>query len=97
MSEEIATEIFEERAAICEFSGLMTREQAEAMAMLESEKYRQACEVRTVLAMPLDERRPFLSAVERKRGKAHADQLRGLVQAEWLRRKSTKGNERLAA
>ena len=53
MSEEIAAEIFEERAGICEFSGLMTREQSEAMGMLESEKYRQACEVRTVLAMPL--------------------------------------------
>ena len=88
MSEEISAEIFAERAGICEFSGLMTREQAEAIAMLESEKYRQACEVRTVLAMPTFDRRSFLSAVEVKRGKAHADQLRELVTAEWLRRKA---------
>lgn len=88
MSEEIAAEIFEERAAICEFDGLLTRQQAEAMGLLESEQYRQACEVRTVLAMPTFDRRSFLSAVEVKRGKAHADQLRELVTAEWLRRKA---------
>lgn len=87
-TEVIAEEIRIERAAICEFDGLLTREQAEAQGLLESEQYRSACEVRAILVMPFEKRRPFLFDVEKSRGKAHADKLREIVQAEWLRRKA---------
>ena len=52
---ESINEIREERAAICEFDGLLTREQAEKQGLLESEQYRVACEVRKAMEMPLNE------------------------------------------
>jgi len=36
----VADEIFQERAGICEYSGLLTREKAEAQGLLESEKFK---------------------------------------------------------
>lgn len=83
-----AKEIAEERSGICEFDGLLTREDAEKRGLLESEQWRTACEVRHVLKMPLAERRDFLTDVEKKRGPKAAEELRYLVQAEWLRRKA---------
>lgn len=83
-----AAEIAEERAGICEFDGLLTREEAERQGKLESEQWRQACEVRKALSMPLLERQEFLVDVEKKRGKKAADELRSFVQAEWFRRKA---------
>ena len=85
--DEIATEVFEERAAICEFSGLMTREQAEAMGKLASDDYRAACEVRAVLEMPTKSRKPYLDLVEVKRGLEAANVLRNAVRDEWTKRK----------
>lgn len=87
-TETIAAEIESERAGICEYSGLLTREQAETQGKLESEEYRFSCEIRAVLVMPFEKRKPFLFDVEKSRGKAHADKLRSAVQAEWIRRKS---------
>ena len=85
---ESINEIREERAAICEFDGLLTREQAEKQGLLESEQYRVACEVRKVLEMPLNERREYLAKVDHARGKSSGQELRAQVQAEWLRRKA---------
>lgn len=84
----ICKEISEERAGICEFDGLLTREQAEKQGLLESERWRVACEVRKVLEMPLDERREYLSRVDQARGKSAGQELMAQVQAEWLRRKA---------
>ena len=88
MTDDLFSEIFEERSAICEHDGLLTREAAEAQGKLESEAYRAACEVRYVLAMPLAERRDYLELVAQKRGDNAADTLKGEIQREWLRRKS---------
>lgn len=87
-SELIAEEIREERAAICEYDGLMTREQAEAQGELESEAYRQACEVRYVLGLSLIERQEYLDRVEKVRGVRAGGELRAAVRKEWLRRKA---------
>lgn len=86
--DEIAAEIYNERAAICEYSGLLTREQAEAQGLLESEAWRHATEVSTVLAMPFSERRPYLAMVEKQRGLVARQELAKSVNSEWLRRKA---------
>ena len=82
-----AREVFEERAAICEHDGLLTRDEAEKQGLLESARYMHDCLVRTVLRMPFEDRRPFLDSVEKKQGKAAADKLRADVIAEFERRK----------
>ena len=86
--ETIATEIMEERAGICEYSGLMTREQAEAQGKLSSDAYKAACEVRAVLAMPFTERRLYLDMVGEKRGLVARSALALAVNNEWIRRKA---------
>lgn len=85
---DILAEIYEERAAIREYDGLMTREEAERLGKLDAEEYRDSCEVRTALAMPLVDRRLYLDDVEKKRGKFAAAKLRDAVLKEWLRRKA---------
>lgn len=52
-----------------------------------SEAYRIACEVRYVLAKPLEARRAFLALVEQRRAVAGAARLRDAVAAEWQRRR----------
>lgn len=85
---DLFTEVFEERAAICEFDGLLTREEAEKQGMLESEQYRHACEVRDILGRPLMERRELLADIEKKRGKVAADRLRDDMAKLWAERKA---------
>ena len=85
---ETLTEISEERAGICEFDGLMTREEAEKQGMLESERYRHSCEIRDLLARPLEDRREMLKKIERTRGKEATDKIRADLTAEWARRKA---------
>ena len=84
----IPKEIFEERSAIAEFDGLLTRADAEKLGLLESERWRKDCEIRYVMNLPFAERRPYLNMVEKVRGKEYADKLRNDIQAEWLRAKS---------
>ena len=85
--ETVANEIREERAAIAEYDGLLSREDAERLGLLESERYREACEVRYVLAIHgTEKRRAYLCLCEKHRGKAAADRLRDAVRAEWNRR-----------
>lgn len=82
------SEMYEERAAIREFDGLMTREEAERLGKLDSEAWRHACEIRWILKLPsLDERRAFFAKVESARGKAAADKLKADFQREWIARK----------
>ena len=83
-----AKEIESERSAICEIDGLLTREQAEAQGLLESDRYKASCEVRAVLAMPFSERKPYLTMVGEKRGLPARDALAKAVNDEWLRRKA---------
>ena len=87
-SEVIVKEIFEERAGIAEYEGLLTRDDAEKLGLLESERWRRDCEIRHVMNLPFAERRPFLNSVEKVRGKEAADKLRSDVQAEWFRKKT---------
>lgn len=93
-TELICKEIAEERAGICEFDGLLTREEAEAQGALESEAYRQACEVRTVLDMPMAKRSGYLDRVAYLRGDKAANELRNLVRTEWLRRRTSLAEEK---
>ena len=88
VTETICEEIREERSAICEFDGLLTREEAEARGMLESETYRKSCEIRTVLEMPTTSRAGYMDRVEKLRGAKAANELRNAVRTEWLRRKA---------
>lgn len=83
----VAEEIREERAAIAEHDGLLSREDAERLGLLEAERYREACEVRYVLTIHGSAaRKAYLDACEKHRGKAAADKLRDAVRAEWNRR-----------
>lgn len=80
----IETEIYEERSAICQFDGLLTREEAEKQGKLASEEWREACEVRYICDMPTRKARvEYLSGVEKKRGQAAANRLKGLVMKVW--------------
>lgn len=83
----------EERAAIRQFDGLMTRAEAERLTMLDSEEYRFACEVRTVLRLTLPERRQYLELVEKKRGKGACDRLKTAITQEWTRMKAREKEE----
>lgn len=51
-----------------------------------SEEWRHACEVRTVLAMPLDRRTGYLDLVAKRRGLEAARQLRMDVYLTWIER-----------
>lgn len=89
-TEVICKEIAEERAAICEFDGLLTRAEAEVRGILESETYRKSCEIRTVLDMPQSSRAGYMDRVEQMRGVKAANELRESVRKEWMRRKASK-------
>ena len=81
MTDDLFSEMYEERAAVYEFDALMTREQAEAQALLDSEAWREACEGRSVALMDSREaRRAYLENVTKKRGQASGDRLRQLVE-----------------
>lgn len=79
----IDQEIFEERAAIVEFDGLLSKEEAEKQGALESEAYRHACEVRTIAEWPLQDRRDYIDQVEKKRGKKSAESLKDSLLKMW--------------
>ena len=49
-----------------------------------SEEWRHACEVRTVLSWPADKRSSFLDLVAKRRGAAAAQQLRNAVYRAWV-------------
>lgn len=84
-----AAEMAEERAGILEFDALLTREEAERIGKLESEEWRHACEVRTVLAMKGSaQRREYLDMVDSRRGKVAGNKLRDAVSKEWLARRT---------
>lgn len=68
---------------------LMTRDEAAANGALASEDWRHACEVRTVLEMPIVDRREHFERVEKMRGMGAANRLRDDVCAEWERRRNT--------
>jgi hypothetical protein len=76
-------EIFEERAAIREYDGLMTREEAERLAKLDSVEWMQACEVRWMMKMTLHERRSYLEEVKKKRGEAGEKELKDRFLKAW--------------
>jgi hypothetical protein len=80
-------EFFEERAAIMEFDGLLTREEAERRGKLETEEYRHACEVREIASWPLQARRAHITGVEHWRGKAAADRIKSDLLKLWEKRK----------
>lgn len=82
---ETTIEAFEERAAIREFDGLITRERAEELAALEAERWREACEVRYVIWLnSRQERNDYLAAVRIKRGAEAADRLKSLVEKDFV-------------
>jgi hypothetical protein len=88
MNKIVYQEVLDERSAICEFDGLLTREEAERQGLLESERYLADCEVRHVLRLDFSKRKAYLDLVEVKRGLKPANELRDTVRKEWLRRKA---------
>lgn len=55
-----------------------------SLAPSSSEAWRHECETRTIMGLStLEERRAWLDAVERKRGKAAADALREKMRVMW--------------
>lgn len=54
-----------------------------------TEAHRLACEVRSILSMPLEDRRRFLRIVERERGQEATQRLKNALIAEHNRRKNT--------
>ena len=80
MSDDLFAEIFEERAAICEHDGGLPKDQAEAIAAVQVENFRHACEVRNVVARYRKDGgeavKEFLAQVSKHRGQAAADRLR---------------------
>ena len=87
--EEAAKEVFEERAAIAEFDGLLTREEAEKLGLLASRRYLEDCEINEICNMPsLEQRKTYLAMIEKARGKAATDHIKNQLQREWMRRKS---------
>ena len=88
---EAADEIQQERAAIAEYEGLLSTEEAERLGLLESERYKLSYQTRFCLALQtLDGRQDYLAMVERRDGLQHADKLRELVKANWSLRKEKK-------
>lgn len=80
-------EEFEERAAIMEYDGGLSREMAEA----EAEKHRHACEVRYWVNRCYPnglEMADQMARIEKKRGKAAADALRADARIEWAKRRA---------
>lgn len=68
---------FEERAAIMEFDGGMSREDAERWARIDLERIRRSSEARYVAGLPGNaERAEYLAAVASKRGPEEAQALR---------------------
>ena len=82
-----ADEIREERAAIREFDGGLTREEAEKLGMLDSRAWLTACLVRHVAGMEaFVERKQFVESYEKSHGKAAAEHLREALVRERARR-----------
>lgn len=58
----------------------------------DSEEWRHECEARAISDLrTLDERRAWLEALERRRGKPAADRLRATMKALWEARKQPSG------
>lgn len=84
---EQADEIREERAAIREFDGGLTREEAEKLGGLDSRAWLTACLVRHVASMEaFEDRKQFVEDYGKKHGKAAAEQLREALVIEKARR-----------
>ena len=77
---DLFAEVFEERAAIHEYEAGMDRATAETMAAASTERYRHACEIRSVVAKYQTEGgeavKAFLAQVAKHRGEPAADRLR---------------------
>ena len=55
-----------------------------------SEAWRHECEARWILKLPsLDERRAWLASLEKRRGKAHVDQLKQTMRNLWAQPRQT--------
>jgi len=55
-----------------------------------SEAWRHECEARWILALPsLDERRAWLASLEKRRGKAHVEQLKQTMRQLWAQPRQT--------
>ncbi len=83
----VGDEIREERAAVREFDGGLSRDEAERLGMLESREWLTACLVRDVAAMEsFEQRKNFVENYRRHHGAEAADALRDALVAERARR-----------
>ena len=83
-----AEEVRQERAAIAEYDGLLSRAEAEKLGALESEHYKLSCQTRFACALQTIEfRRDYLALVEKRDGQEHAEKLRAMIQRHWKERR----------
>lgn len=87
-------ELFEERAAIREFDGGQSREDAERDAAADVEAHRHACEVRDIVrsCWPDGDRvKARIEAVRKRRGDVSAGRLAEDCRVEWRRYRDEMG------
>jgi len=89
-----ADEIYNERAGICEYSGLLTREEAEARGILESKAWIYACLLKTIHEMTESKRIEYYRHVTANRGEEVARKIKHDVGMYWI---ATKAKPRKAA
>jgi len=83
-----ADEIYNERAGICEYSGLLTREEAEALGMLESKAWIYACLLKTINEMTESKRIEYYRHVTSSRGEELARKIKHDVGMYWIATKT---------
>lgn len=85
----VEQDLFEEKAAICEFDGGQDRESAERAAREEVEQHRFRCEVSYVLRLAhqhgSDRSDSYLFNVERQRGAEPSERLRAAAKDQWIK------------
>ena len=59
--------------------------------MVDEEQHRAECEARFVLKMKLADRRAYLEAIEKYRGKDGRKYLEEFIKIEWAKKKTPKG------
>lgn len=88
----IATkEIYNERAGICEYSGMMTREDAEKQGMLEAQQWKLLCELKEIYHMPIDKRLEYFELVKKARGNKALEKLKAAFVGYWCDMKKRAG------
>ena len=78
-----AEEYGNERAAIYQFEGMLSFQEAERRGLLESEQHRISSQIRFACALSKADRDSYWGLVERRDGKEYMEKLRELALQHW--------------